>query len=217
MDEEARLPPRRVGSPPLRCTRLARLETQPASDAPNDVYLVSLVYLVYLVYLVFLVFLVYLPRLRTVLRPSGPRRPSRLSRRSTVSDVNARHAQAHTAQDFVRDGLRPGRHFVGADDIAEQLRDIAHRHGVVTHVCHQAVHAHPPRDPMAVTADQHLAPLAGQPWIPVRVSAGDRGDRRRGRGAERGAVTDRGPRTHPGRAHDAAVVKHRRVEGFPRC
>src|SRR5213592_4797033 len=102
MDEEARLPPRRVGSPPLRCTRLARLETQPASHTPNDVYLV---------------FLVCLPRLRTVLRP---RRPSRLSRRSTVSDVNARHAQAHTAQDFVRDGVRPGRHFVGADDIAEQ-------------------------------------------------------------------------------------------------
>src|SRR5437867_12835132 len=109
MDEEARLPPRRVGSPLLRCTRLARLETQPASDAPNDVYLVSLVYLVYLV------FLVYLPRLRTALRPSRPRRPSRLSRRSTVSEVNARHAQAHTAQDFVRDGVRSEERRVGKE------------------------------------------------------------------------------------------------------
>src|SRR5947209_12698974 len=203
MDEEARLPPRRVGSPPLRCTRLARLETQPASHTPNDVYLVSLVYLV---------FLVYLPRLRTVLRP---RRPSRLSRRSTVSDVNARHAQAHTAQDFVRDGVRPGRHFVGADDIAEQLRDIAHRHGVVTHVCHQVVHAYPPREAIAVTADQHLATLTGQPRIPVRVPTGDRRDRGRGRGAERSAVTDRRAGTHPGRAHDAAVQTHRRVQRSP--
>src|SRR5437867_5824803 len=209
MDEEARLPPRRVGSPLLRCTRLARLETQPASDAPNDVYLVSLVYLVYLV------FLVYLPRLRTALRPSRPRRPSRLSRRSTVSEVNARHAQAHTAQDFVRDGVRPGRHFVGADDIAEQLRDIAHRHGVVTHVCHQVVHAYPPREAIAVTADQHLATLTGQPRIPVRVPTGDRRDRGRGRGAERSAVTDRRGGTHPGRAHDAAVQTHRRVQRSP--
>src|SRR5439155_8580360 len=99
-------------------------------------------------------------------RPGRPSRPGRLGRRTSVSDVNARHAQAHAAEDFVRDGLRPGRHFVGADDIAEQLRDVAHRHVVVTHVRHQVVHAYPPREAIAVTADQHLATLAGQPRIP---------------------------------------------------